>query len=102
MVPTRLTVWLLVLGLVLWLAGCLAYLPGVSSPDEKVRAVQLLVAAFDTAVLLLMLADAILAARSSRSGRLVVRRERPARLSLGIDNEVALVLENRGHLPLRM
>jgi uncharacterized protein (DUF58 family) len=104
MVPTLLTVWLLVLGLVLWLAAFLvplwAPLLGIGRPEEVVAGVRLFVAAFDGGVLLLMAVDAALAWRSVRGGRLTVRRERPARLSLGAENEVALVLENLG--PLRL
>ena len=106
MVPTRLTVWLLVLGLVLWLAGFLVPLAagplGIERPDEALTGVRLFVAAFDGGVLLLMVLDALLAWQATRPGRLTLRRERPARLSLGVDNEVALVLENRGPLPLAL
>jgi uncharacterized protein (DUF58 family) len=105
MVPTRLTVWLTLLGLLAWLAGYLAYLPGVERSGQIVAGVRVFVAAFDGGVLLLMLMDAGLAWRLSRPGRLSVRRERPARLSLGVDNEVILALENRSpkalHLLLR-
>jgi uncharacterized protein (DUF58 family) len=104
MVPTRLTVWLLVLGLVLWLAAFLVPLAaaalGIERPDEVLAGVRLFVAAFDGGILLLMAADAVLARRASRPARLALRRERPARLSLGAENEVALVLENLG--PLRL
>src|SRR5262249_42867224 len=54
-----------------------------------------LVLGFDGAVFLLFLADAVLAKRATRPGRLHLRRERPARLSLGVDNEIVLVVENR-------
>jgi uncharacterized protein (DUF58 family) len=102
MVPTRLTVWLLTAGLLVWLAGYFAYLPGVANPEGKVTAVRIFVVAFDGGVLLLMLADAALAWGQSRPGRLVVRRERPARLSLGVDNEVGLDIENHGRWPVRL
>jgi uncharacterized protein (DUF58 family) len=49
---------------------------------------------FDGAVVVLFLADALFAWWVTRRGRLVVRRERPARMSLGVDNEVVVVLEN--------
>jgi uncharacterized protein (DUF58 family) len=106
MVPTRLTVWLLVLGLCVWLAGYLVPLSagplGIARPGEAVVALRLFVLAFDAGVLLLMAADVVLAWRAGRPRFLSLRRERPARLSLGVDNEVALVLENRGPLPLHL
>jgi uncharacterized protein (DUF58 family) len=102
LVPTRLTVWLLSLGLFAWLAGYLAYLPGIEHPGSVVTAVRIFVAAFDGGVLLLMFVDAGLAWRSSRAGRLAVRRDRPARLSLGVDNEVFLAVDNRNRLPLHL
>ncbi len=106
MVPTRLTVWLLLFGLVLWLAAFLVPLAagplGIERPDEVMTGVRVFVAAFDGGVLLLLIADALLARWASRPGRLTLRRERPARLSLGADNEVALVLENSGSLRLAL
>src|SRR5262249_27768060 len=98
MVPTRLTVWLLLFGLLGWLAGYLAYLPGVEQGERIAAGVRVFVAAFDGGVLLLMLLDAALAWRLGRPGRLSVRRERPARLSLGVDNEVTLAVENQSAL----
>jgi uncharacterized protein (DUF58 family) len=53
-------------------------------------------------VFLVLLVDALLAARSCRRRWLRVKRERPAHLSVGIDNEVALVLENAGQRRLRL
>lgn len=102
MLPTRTTVLLLVGGLLLWLAGlALALVP--TGPLGALRAtVPWLVFGFDGAMLMLMLADAGLAWRSTRPGQLLVRRERPARLSLGVDNEIALVLENRGRRRLSL
>jgi uncharacterized protein (DUF58 family) len=102
MVPTRLTVWLLVLGLGAWLASYLAYLPGVARSDEIAATMRIMVASFDGGVLGLLFLDAILAWRSCRPEWLTVRRERPARLSLGIDNEVVLVIENRNRRPVRL
>ncbi len=95
MVPGRATVWLLVAGLLLWLA-CLAApaLPGVS-PGAAASG-RALVHGFDGCVILLFLADGLLAARALRGERLTVRRERPARLSLGVPNEVTLVFDHRG------
>jgi uncharacterized protein (DUF58 family) len=98
MVPTRLTVWLLTLGLLLWLAGwslsfLAGLLPGWASPDFFPAATGL-VLGLDLGVLLLACADAYLARRGVRPARLGVRRDRPARLSLGVANEVVLVIEN--------
>jgi uncharacterized protein (DUF58 family) len=106
MVPTWRAVWLLLLGLLFWLAGyCLPLLqhawPAV--PAERiVPALRASVLAFDAGLLGLLILDAFLAWRGSR--RLSVRRERPARLSLGVQNEVVLVLDNPGRrrLPLVM
>jgi uncharacterized protein (DUF58 family) len=102
MVPTRRTILLLLVGLCVWLAGYLAYLPGVARSQQIVTAVRVFVAAFDGGVLALLVVDAALAWRSSRPGRLSVRRERPARFSLGIDNDVVLVVDNRGPVTLRL
>jgi uncharacterized protein (DUF58 family) len=100
MVPTRTTVLLLALGLVLWLAGlALAVLPeGMipGLPADLLRANDWLVFGFDGCILLLLVADAFLAAAATRPARLHLRRDRPARLSLGVDNEVVLMLENNG------
>jgi uncharacterized protein (DUF58 family) len=90
MVPTRTTAWLLTAGLLLWLAVFLLPVPPA------------LVFAFGGTVLLLLLLDGALARRAIRPGLLTLRRERPARLSLGTDNEVALVLDNRGGRRLRL
>ena len=98
--PTRTTVWLLTAGLLLWLAGLLAPLLTRWLPEDIARAGRWLVYGFDGAVLLLFVLDAILAARASR--RLTVRRERPVRLSLGVENDVTLVVENRGRRALRL
>ncbi len=106
MVPTLRTLWLLVAGLVLWLAAFLIPLAaprlGIERPEERMAGVRLFVAAFDGGVFLLLAADAVLAWLSMRGGRLAVRRERPARLSLGAENEVALVLDNQGRLRLSL
>jgi uncharacterized protein (DUF58 family) len=103
-VPTLLTVWLLVLGLALWLAAFLVPISadwlGIEWPAGARAGARLFAGAFDGGVLLLMFLDALLAWRASRPERLALRRERPARLSLGAENEVALVLENFG--PLRL
>jgi uncharacterized protein (DUF58 family) len=101
MLPTRLTVWLFLVGLLLYLTGlALAALfgvvPGLLSwmpSDSFATAALWLVLGFQGCLFVLFLLDAVLARVSFR---LKVRRERPARLSLGRDNEVVLVLENTG------
>jgi uncharacterized protein (DUF58 family) len=94
MLPTTNTVILLTLGLLLWLAGLVAPLLGNMLPPGLGQASRWLVLGFDGAVFLLFLGDAALAKRATRPGKLRLRRERPARLSLGVDNEIALVIEN--------
>jgi uncharacterized protein (DUF58 family) len=64
--------------------------------EDLRQASRWLVFGFDGSILLLGAADAWLAYRAIRPARLRVRRDRPARLSLGVDNEVVLVLENHG------
>jgi uncharacterized protein (DUF58 family) len=101
MVPTRTTVGLLLLGLMLWLIGyILPLLP--AHAGEYVPVVRWLVYGFYAGTLALMGADAWLARRASRPARLHVRRERPARLSLGVDNDIVLVLDNHGRGRLRL
>jgi uncharacterized protein (DUF58 family) len=104
MLPTRTTLLLLILGLVVWLAGVVyevahtvlaAWVPAAASwPPLDTGTLRWLVFGFDGSVLLLFLLDALLARRVLA---LRVRRERPARLSLGTDNEVAVVLNNPRH-----
>jgi uncharacterized protein (DUF58 family) len=105
MVPTRTTVWLLLLGLLIWLAGYLVPLLPVSHPADVVRGVHWLVYSYDAGIFALLGVDALLAWRFSRAERLRVRRGRPARLSLGVDNDITLIVENNGgrrlHLLLR-
>src|SRR6185437_13605031 len=60
----------------------------------------LLVFAYDAGILLVFVFDGLLARRTFRNLR--VTRERPARLSVGIDNEVVLLLENRGGRAVRL
>jgi uncharacterized protein (DUF58 family) len=95
MLPNRVTVWLLLLGLLLWLA-CLAapLLPGITPAAGAVG--RALVLGFDGCVLVLFLVDGMLAARALRGERLSIRRERPARLSLGVANEIGIVIDHRG------
>ena len=99
MLPSRTTFLLLTVGLLLWLAGLAAQsLQGVL-PVWLEQIVVLgspwAVFGFDGCVLLLFAADAAYAWRATRFGRIAVRRERPARLSLGVDNEIVLILDNR-------
>ena len=114
MLPNRTTVLLFFLGLLVYLAG-LAYvvlhgllvqafpeldswLPGAGFAGS----LHWLVLGFDGCVFVLFLLDVFLAVRLYRAKHLGVRRERPARLSVGIDNEVALVLENLSDRRLRL
>ena len=50
-------------------------------------------------MIFLFLVDGVLAARALRGERIAIRRERPARLSLGGSNEIAIVLDHRGGQP---
>jgi uncharacterized protein (DUF58 family) len=106
MVPTRTTVLLLALALLLWLPGlAMAWVPALRPgwvDDRLVAAAGWVIFGYDGAVFLLAALDAALAWRAARSGRLTVRRERPARLSVGVDNEITLVAENRNRLALRL
>jgi len=92
MVPTRTTVVLLGVGLLIWFAGLTV--PLLVDAEDFGAACRWLTLGFDAAVLLLFLLDAWLAHRATDPRRLHVRRDRPARLSLGVENEVALVVEN--------
>ncbi len=101
MLPSRTTFVLLTVGLLLWLAGLAAQLlPGMG--QTVFLASPWLVFGFDGCVVLLFLADAAWAWRATRFGRLVVRRERPARLSLGVDNEIVLILDNQSRIRLTL
>lgn len=102
MVPTRATVWLLVFGLLLWLTGYIFLLPPLAPARQYIQAVRWLVYGFYAGVFVLMGIDALLARRASQPARLQVRRERPARLSLGVDNDIILVVENHGRRRLRL
>src|SRR5262249_9160319 len=104
MSPTRITVWLLVAGAVLGLGSLVVpILPSFildHLPAWLYHAGQWLALGFDAFILALFLLDAAAAKWLTRGGRLRVRRERPARLSLGVDNDVTLVIDN--HAPLRL
>lgn len=106
MVPTRTTVLLFALGLALWLpALALALLPALRPAwvhPELVAAGTWLPLGFDATLLLLTLLDGLLARRATHPRRLRVRRERPARLSVGVDNEIVVVLESRNALAQRL
>jgi uncharacterized protein (DUF58 family) len=102
MVPTRLTVWLLLSGLLLWLCSYILPLLRLPQAEVGVQALRWLVYGFDAGVFLLLVLDALLARRNSGPARLRVRRERPARLSLGVDNEVVLVVENQNRRRIRL
>jgi uncharacterized protein (DUF58 family) len=102
MIPTRATVWLLVFGLLLWLGGYILPLLPLSNAGQLLQAVRMLVYGFFGGIFILFLLDAWLARQSSGPAQLHVRRERPARLSLGVDNEVTLVIENNGRRRLRL
>src|SRR6266436_3387963 len=114
MLPTRTTVLLFLLGLLAHLTG-LAYavlhallvekFPGAAGwmPGTGYSgSLHWLVLGYLAVVFLVFLLDGLLAARSCRPRLLRVKRERPAHLSVGIDNEVALVLENAGARRLRL
>jgi uncharacterized protein (DUF58 family) len=105
MLPTRTTVWLFLLPLLLfpaslvypiaqWLftSNDLAAVTRTYLSEITPRAAGLALA-FDGAVFVLFLIDAFLA---SQTPPLRVRRDRAARLSLGTDNEITLELENTG------
>ena len=78
MVPTRATVWLLVIGLLLWLTGYIVLLLPLARAESIVQAIRWVVYGFDAGILVLLGIDALLARRTSASRRLRVRRERPA------------------------
>jgi uncharacterized protein (DUF58 family) len=114
MLPTRTTVFLFALALAFWLASLL-YPAGrglvldrwpeseARLPDrEAAKVVPGLVLGYNGCLFLLLLLDWWVAARAFRSGALRARRERPARLSVGVENEVVLVLENTVRRVLRV
>jgi uncharacterized protein (DUF58 family) len=89
MQPTRLTVRLFAAGLVPLLAGV-----GMALAGFNTTWIQILVFGFDLGLAWVLAVDAFL---GWRERGLRVTREKPARLSVGIDNEVTLHVENRGH-----
>jgi uncharacterized protein (DUF58 family) len=94
MQPTRLTVCLFAAGLVPLLAAILLALLSFNTTW-----IQLLVLGFDVGLAAVFCGDAVLGARQRG---LRVTREKPARLSVGIDNEVTLLVENRGRRRLEL
>src|SRR5262245_13192156 len=104
MLPTRTTVWLVIAGLVLYLAGLTVsvlldfvagWFPNLAAAlaDTPIAVIALqLVLGFDFCILILFFLDGAFARRIFA---LNARRERPARLSLGADNEIVIVLENQ-------
>lgn len=95
MLPTRTTVALFALGLLLASAALLMPLV-VPRTDTLVDASRWLVIGFDGVVALAFLLDAWLV---SRQPALSVRRDRPSRLSLGVENEITLILDNLADRP---
>jgi uncharacterized protein (DUF58 family) len=98
MIPTRLAVVLLALGLVP-LIVVLGAAVVVNLPPSVTLLVQLGVLAWDLALFLLFFGDALLV---SRNRRLHVARERLATLSVGVGNEIVLLLENTGRRGLEV
>lgn len=92
MVPTRLTLTLFALGIVPLLLEGLARLVGAYDGAES-WLIYLAVLAYDLAILLLMVFDAW---TTRRVLKLRIRREMPARLSVGVKNRIVLLVENVG------
>jgi uncharacterized protein (DUF58 family) len=116
MLPTRTTVWLFLAVVLLGLGGAgvvFLVIVGASSRPFLDRllgesgrfgafslldAARWLVLGLDGGVFALFLLDGILARRRPA---LRVRRDRPARLSIGVNNEITLVVENIGSRGVR-
>ena len=88
MQPSRITVGLFALGLVPMLLGALISFVFDINPLPF----HLLGFGFDAGVVILFLVDVFL---TMQHRGLQITRQKPARLSVGIDNEVALLVENR-------
>jgi uncharacterized protein (DUF58 family) len=98
MLPTRLTVWLIGFGLLpLLLEG--GYRLITRGDTTFSLWVYVGVGIYDLALLVLFFLDASVTARQ---WRFEVKREKPARLSVGVANEVTLLVENRGHWPMQV
>src|SRR5260370_42282644 len=103
MLPTRLTVWLFLFGLAPLLAGVTYAILLAPDPDSSATVstvLNLLVFAYAAGILLVFVVEGLLARRAFT--KLRAPRERPARLSVGIDNGVVLLLETRGGRALRV
>jgi uncharacterized protein (DUF58 family) len=87
MLPTHLTVWLFVASLALLPLGILWW------------PFRWLLFGFQGGLLVLVLVDAAWARRGTQ---LRVRRDRPARLSLGADNEIAILVDNLSERSVRL
>ena len=107
MLPTRATVWLFVGGLAFYFAAVIVaalaelfagWFPGLAQFPLAAGALWLVVG-FDACILVLFLIDG---AYTYWTFRLQARRERPARLSLGAENEVVLVLDNASNRRLHV
>jgi uncharacterized protein (DUF58 family) len=92
MMPTRLALWLFALGLIPLMGG-LGYAIVDGTHPAIGEALALIVLAWDLAVFLFFVLDGALASRYSS---LRARRELPASLSVGVANEIVVVLENTG------
>jgi uncharacterized protein (DUF58 family) len=106
-VPTRITVWLFVAGFAVYLAALVGgaltellsqWIPALASLPLAASALRLVIG-FDAGVIALFLVDGIFARMTFA---VEVRRERPARLSLGTDNEVTIVLDNPKRRAIRI
>lgn len=96
--PSRLTVYLFGLGLLPLVVEAIYRL--ISGGDRTFFWPVLLgVLVYDLALALLFAVDAVL---TRRQIRFRIQREKPARLSVGIDNEITLLLENLGNGPLQV
>jgi len=92
MLPSRLAVWLLGLGLLPLVAGSLVTFLAGPQAAAVAWLMRFAVFGYDATILGLLLLDALFAARVQR--KLRVQRERPTRLSVGVENEVVLLVEN--------
>ncbi|HYV35195.1 MAG TPA: DUF58 domain-containing protein, partial [Gemmataceae bacterium] len=88
MQPTRLTVCLFAAGFIPFPTAIALALFG-----SNTTWIYFLVFGFDAGLVLLLFGDALL---GSRGHKLKITREKPPRLSVGVDNEVTLLIENRG------
>jgi uncharacterized protein (DUF58 family) len=114
MIPTPRALWLLAAGAVVALLGLAApLLPAVVAllglaarlgdlATAWLAQAVWLALGLDAGVLALLVLDALLVRRLTRAGRLSLRRERPARLSLGVANDVVLHLTSRSRRPLHL